>query len=152
MFNKDKIEEILNEKGWSKYRLAKEADLGQSTIHEILSGKKKTPNANTLQKMANALEVPITAFFDGDETINVEFIEPNKDALTISKKAERDIQKSLNQTLDMLQNSQDGLMFDGEPLELDDLTRELLIQSLENSMRMAKKIAKEKYTPKKYKK
>ena len=52
----------------------------------------------------------------------------------------------------MIENSQDGLMFDGEPLELDDLTKELLKQSLENSMRMAKKIAKEKYTPKKYKK
>lgn len=68
----------------------------------------------------------------------------------LSKKAERDIQKSLSETLGMLQKSQDGLMFDGEPL--DDLTRELLAQSLENSMRMAKKIAQEKYTPKKYKK
>ena len=70
----------------------------------------------------------------------------------LSKKAERDIQKSLSETLGMLKNSQDALMFDGEPLELDDLTRELLAQSLENSMRMAKKIAKEKYTPKKFKK
>lgn len=68
----------------------------------------------------------------------------------LSKKAEKDIQKALNETLGMLQNSQSGLMFDGEPI--DDLTRELLAQSLENSMRMAKKIAKEKYTPKKYKK
>ncbi|MCS4474814.1 hypothetical protein JQ032_00975 [Clostridium botulinum] len=41
-------------------------------------------------------------------------------------------------------------MFDGEPI--DDETRELLRISLENSMRLAKEIAKKKYTPKKYKK
>ena len=40
-------------------------------------------------------------------------------------------------------------MFDGEPL--DDETRELLIASLERTIRQAKILAKEKYTPKKYK-
>ena len=79
-------------------------------------------------------------------------LKTNIEATELSKKAERDIKKSLDQTLDMIENSQDGLMFDGEPFELDDLTKELLKQSLENSMRMAKKIAKEKFTPKKYKK
>lgn len=149
MFNKDNIERLLLEKGWTKYKLAKESHLGQSTIHEIISGKKKTPNSTTLQKMAAALDVSIEAFFDdGSSNLNDK---PNND-IELSKKDERDIQKSLNQTLDLLENSQDGLMFDGEPFELDDLTKELLKQSLENSMRMAKKIAKEKYTPKKYKK
>ena len=47
-------------------------------------------------------------------------------------------------------DSADGLMFDGEPL--DDITRELLETSLRNSLEMAKKIAKQKYTPKKYRK
>jgi len=40
-------------------------------------------------------------------------------------------------------------MFDGEPI--DDETRELLRLSLENSMKLAKQIAKVKYTPNKYK-
>ena len=50
----------------------------------------------------------------------------------------------------ILESQQEALMFSGEPL--DDHTRELLKASLENSIRIAKINAKEKYTPKKYKK
>ena len=49
-----------------------------------------------------------------------------------------------------LDKNDSALMFDGEPL--DDESRELLISSLENSIRMAKLINKRKYTPKKYRK
>jgi transcriptional regulator with XRE-family HTH domain len=151
MFKKDLILNALEQKGWSRYKLCKEANMAQSTLSDILGGKNVTPKTSTLQRIADTLGVPINTFFD--DNITVDFIDSSKidnNTLVISKKAERDIRKSLSETLDMLQNSQDGLMFDGEPL--DDLTRELLAQSLENSMRMAKKIAKEKYTPKKYKK
>ena len=47
-------------------------------------------------------------------------------------------------------DTQDALMFDGEPL--DEESKELLKASLENSMRMAKALAKQKFTPKKYRK
>ena len=67
----------------------------------------------------------------------------------LTKKDERDIERKLAETLNAL-DSADGLMFDGEPL--DDITRELLETSLRNSLEMAKKIAKQKYTPKKYRK
>lgn len=156
MFKKEKIIAELDKKGWSRYKLCKEANMAQSTLSDILGGKNVSPKTNTLQRIANALEVPINTFFDDtnidiNESVNSSLVINNDtENIRLSKKAEKDIQKSLSHTLDMLQNSQDGLMFDGEPL--DDLTRELLTQSLENSMRLAKKIAKEKYTPKKYKK
>ena len=156
MFKKEKIIAELDKKGWSRYKLCKEANMAQSTLSDILGGKNVSPKTNTLQRIANALEVPINTFFDYtnidiNESVNSSLVINNDtENIKLSKKAEKDIQKSLSHTLDMLQNSQDGLMFDGEPL--DDLTRELLTQSLENSMRLAKKIAKEKYTPKKYKK
>lgn len=67
----------------------------------------------------------------------------------LTKKDERDIERKLSETLNAL-GGQDGLMFDGEPL--DDMTRELLETSLRSSLEMAKKIAKQKYTPKKYRK
>lgn len=72
MFNKDNVEKILKSKGWTNYKLAKEAGLGQSTVHEIMNGKKKTPNSTTLQKMASALGVSVNAFFDDEEEINIE--------------------------------------------------------------------------------
>lgn len=71
MFNKDKIQELLDKKGWTKYRLAKESNLGQSTIHEIMSGKKKSPTSNTLHKIATALGVSIEYFFDNSTQENI---------------------------------------------------------------------------------
>jgi transcriptional regulator with XRE-family HTH domain len=152
MFNKDLIIKVIDEAGWSKYKLCKEANLAQSTLSDILTGKNSNPRMDTIQKIATALNVSVDTFFDNN--IDVDSADSNEvnEGDSISKKAERDIKKALSATLDMLENSQDGLMFDGEPLELDELTKELLKQSLENSMRMAKKIAKEKYTPNKYKK
>lgn len=69
---------------------------------------------------------------------------------TLNKKDEKDIAKRLEQTLDQLESDQDGLMFSGEPL--DDETRELLKASLQNSITIAKINAKQKFTPKKYRK
>ena len=68
----------------------------------------------------------------------------------LTAKDEKDIAKRLEAALKDLENQQEALMFSGEPL--DDHTRELLKASLENSIRIAKINAKEKYTPKKYKK
>ena len=68
----------------------------------------------------------------------------------LSEKDNKDIARRLESTLEELENSQDGLMFSGEPL--DDETRELLKASLENSIRIAKINAKQKFTPKKYRK
>lgn len=44
----------------------------------------------------------------------------------------------------------DSLMFDGEPI--DEETRQLLEVSLRNQLEISKRIAKQKFTPKKYRK
>ena len=64
MFNKDIIIEILNKKGWSRYKLCKEANMAQSTLSDILSGKNTSPKTDTLQRIADTLNVPISYFFD----------------------------------------------------------------------------------------
>lgn len=140
------FEKLMKEKGVTPYRVHKETGIATSTLSDWKNGK-STPKQDKLQKIADYFNVSLDYLAGNSKVQNTKTNE-----IELSKKAERDIQKSISQTLDMLENSQDGLMFDGEPLELDDLTKELLRQSLENSMRMAKKIAKEKYTPKKYKK
>ncbi len=71
MFNKEKIIELLEEKGWSSYRLCKEAGMAQSTLSDILRGKNASPKTDTLQRIADALEVPISIFFDdGKEALS----------------------------------------------------------------------------------
>ncbi len=101
-----------------------------------------TPNGETLNKIANYFGVSINTLL-GNET-------EQKEEPILTPKDERDISRRLEETLAQLEDSQDGLMFDGEPL--DDITRELLLTSLKNSMEIGKKIAKKKYTPKKYQK
>jgi len=67
----------------------------------------------------------------------------------LTPKEERDLAKDLDRILSDLE-SDEALAFDGEPL--DEETKALMKISLENSMRLAKQIAKKKFTPKKYKK
>ena len=74
----------------------------------------------------------------GNETKNKEQNSQDKD--------EKDIAKSMKKIKEQLKEQQ-GLMFDGEPL--DDTTIELLLEELERQERLVKKINK-KYTPKKY--
>lgn len=75
----------------------------------------------------------------------------NKNPLELTARDERDIKKHLDKALENLENDE-ALMFDGEPVEMDEETKELLKASLENSIRLAKTLAKKKYTPKKYQK
>ena len=77
--------------------------------------------------------------------------EPQSEELpALTKKDERDIARRLEATLGALEGEHGSLMFDGEPL--DDETRELLRESLKNSLEWSKRMAKKKYTPKKYRK
>ncbi|KHO39960.1 XRE family transcriptional regulator [Clostridium tetani] len=66
MFNKNKLELLRERKGWSKYRLAKEANMAQSTLHDIVSGKNVSPGVNSLAKLADALDVSVNEFFDSE--------------------------------------------------------------------------------------
>ena len=50
----------------------------------------------------------------------------------LTSKDERDISKKLEEALSQLESSQEGLMFQGEPL--DDATKELIAISLRNSL------------------
>lgn len=55
------INELLKQKGMTKYRLAKVSGVPQTTVIDICSGKAKIEkcSADTLYKLAKALEVPM---------------------------------------------------------------------------------------------
>ncbi len=67
----------------------------------------------------------------------------------LTPKEERDIARDLERIMEDLE-SNNALAFHGEPL--DEETKRLLQISLENSLRLAKELAKKKFTPNKYKK
>ena len=138
------IKRIRLDKKMGLNETARKAGITGGYLSSIENNKRKNPSTETLQKIADVLGVSVNEFFDGENT------KPHQDNIKLTKKDEKDIEKALSNTLSQLENAQDGLMFDGEPI--DDETRELLRISLENSMRLAKQIAKKKYTPNKYKK
>ncbi|ACK91579.1 TPA: helix-turn-helix domain-containing protein [Bacillus nitratireducens] len=110
------------------------------------NGKPVEPTLFMVEKIAKAMKKK-----NSDLLEEIGYLEhKSTDKITLSPKEERDIAKDLERTLEDLDNSEDALMFDGEPI--DDDTKELIRMSLEKSMRMAKKMAKQKFTPNKYKK
>ena len=85
--------------------------------------------------------------------VSVDYIltgEETKNAPDLTEKDRRDIERRLSAMIADLSGPTDGLMFDGEPI--DDETRQLLEVSLRNQLEISKRIAKQKFTPKKYRK
>ncbi|KYH35875.1 HTH-type transcriptional regulator SinR [Clostridium tepidiprofundi DSM 19306] len=66
------IKRIRQEKGISAYRLAKEANVGASTISQIESGKRQSLNTKTIEKIANVLGVATDELLSVEE--DVEYI------------------------------------------------------------------------------
>jgi transcriptional regulator with XRE-family HTH domain len=54
-----RIKEIREGRGWTQYRLAKEAGVQPSTISQIESGTRKKPSIDVLEKVADALSVTV---------------------------------------------------------------------------------------------
>lgn len=79
-----------------------------------------------------------------------EFANTNNVVVELSPKENRDIARDLEKILSSMESQEAMSFYDGEPL--DEESKELLRISLENSMRLAKQMAKKKFTPKKYRK
>ena len=137
-----RIDSLLKERGISGAQMSKDLGMSRSFMTELRSGRAKSIKVETAQRIADYFGVT-TDYLLGTE--------PNEKApAPFTKRDERDIEKRLEAMLGDLEGPADGLMFSGEPL--DDETRELLRASLRNQLEMTKRIAKQKYTPKKYRK
>ena len=131
----DKVKALCQKQGVSQRKM--EQDIGISNGASSKWGN-SSPSIEVLQKLSVYFKVPLHYFLTD---------EPNSDMLSFNARDENDIAKRLEHTLLTL-NTQEGLMVSGEPL--DEATRELLKVSLENSLRIGKINAKQKFTPKKY--
>src|SRR5699024_2313302 len=138
---------IRNQRKLSQEELAKKINTTKSTISNY-ENRYSTPSNEVLRDLANILNTTTDYLLgrtDNPEPLNSRLPE-------LSAKDEKDIAKDLKKIIDNI--STDGYAhFDGRSIEdLDEDDKELLKASLENSMRLAKRLAKEKFTPKKYKK
>lgn len=133
----DNIKRIRESRGLKQSELAEILNISDKTVSSWEINRTE-PKMGMIEKICQALNCKKTDII-GEDDITV-----------LSHRDERDIAKTLEDTLAQLESDQEGLLFSGEAL--DDETRELLKISLENSIRMAKITAKKKFTPKKYRK
>ncbi|WP_405100746.1 helix-turn-helix domain-containing protein [Oceanobacillus sp. FSL H7-0719] len=122
------INELENSLGYSK-----------NTLYRL---KTQNPGADKLQAIADYFDVSVDYLLGRTD---------KKRYYDLTEKDEIDIQKELEKMLQGTSGETGYAAFDGNTIDdLDEEDRELLIASLEQSLRIAKRIAKKKFTPKKY--
>ncbi|HCL4479994.1 TPA: helix-turn-helix domain-containing protein [Clostridium botulinum] len=76
------IKKLRKNKGFSSYKLAKNANVGISTISQIESGNRQSLNSNTIEKIATALEVSTGMLLSTNEVSdlgkNIKYYRENK--------------------------------------------------------------------------
>jgi transcriptional regulator with XRE-family HTH domain len=142
---KSRIRSIRRQKDMSGTKVAEMLGISAQYYYDIEKGKRNL-SAEMAARLAEIFGVTTDYLLGRTD-------EPKSDRdlklPELTEKDELDIAKDLQRIMDNLE-SREGLMYDGEPM--DEETKELIKISLENSMRLAKRIAKKKFTPKKYRK
>ena len=137
-----KIEEALSDINMTQKELAKKTGVTEATISRYLSGA-RNPRGEILSKIADVLGLTTDYLLGNSE------VKHPSNAGSLTPKDEKDIEKALNKTLEILQ-SQKGLMLSGNPVDEEDF--ELIKLAIHNGLEYAKISNKKKYTPKKYRK
>ncbi len=106
------LKRIRNERGWSQRRLATEAGVDQVTVNHIETGK-RSPNVETLEKLARALDVEVADFFPKAEPLLFERDETAEMLATASDTELGDLYEELLHQVDTLrdQGKRDGAEF-----------------------------------------
>lgn len=134
----DKFILLCKERNVAPTRVLLDIGLSKSAQNKWAKGAK--PGSDAVHKLADYFNVSTDYLLDKE----------NENTPALTEKDERDIEKHLAATLKLLEDKQDAVSFMGEVMT--DADRELLAMAIKNSMEIGKTIAKQKYTPKKYRK
>ncbi|MGO4951973.1 helix-turn-helix domain-containing protein [Paenibacillus sp. DRB1-1] len=99
----DKIQELMDERGITKYRLAKETGVSYTGVTKILTGQTRHPQIDSLKLIANYFDKPLDYFTDDE----------GEDAQSIPEWA---TSKDIADFKQMLEEDQ-PILFDGVPIE-----------------------------------
>lgn len=134
----ERIKNARKKQGLTQKQLADKVHLTAQVISNI-ERSYTTASSDDLARIADVLNTTPNYLLGKEENSNNYYELTNKD--------EKDIAERLQVMIKDLENN---AHYSKENGEMDDNTRELLIMSLENSLRIAKQEAKKKFTPKKY--
>lgn len=135
----DRLKILCDEQKISIVELEEKLGFGRNSLY---GWKKKVPNGANLEKVADYFSVSVDYLLGRTE---------KKRYYDLTEKDEQDIQKELKKIIDGDDVDSAFAAFDGRILdELDEEDRQLLINSWENTLKLTKRMAKQKFTPKKY--
>lgn len=133
-----RLKQLRTENKMTQTELGKKLNVTKASVSGYENGT-RNPDQESLVKIAEIFNVS-TDYLLGKEQNKKKYYE-------LTDKDEKDISERLQVMIEDLENN---AHYSKENGEMDDNTRELLIMSLENSLRIAKQEAKKKFTPKKY--
>lgn len=133
----DRVKELAKKQGISIVELEEKLGFGRNSLY---SWKKKTPNGDRLSKVADYFGVTTDYLLGRTETPR------------FTSKDEKDIQKKLTEMIDGLSDDSSLAYLNNGGTEIDEEDAELIKSALERTLRRSKLLAKEKFTPKKYRK
>lgn len=148
-----RLKELRESRGLSQEALADLLGIPRSSLAHYESAeneeKARLPRRERLEKIADFFGVSVDYLLGRTEEPSPpeEISKAPGNLPSLTPKEEKDIARDLERMLENLE-SDNPLAFYGEII--DDETKELLRISLENSMKLAKQLAKKKFTPKKY--
>jgi transcriptional regulator with XRE-family HTH domain len=143
------LEHLIEKTGLSKKAFAEKIGLPPTTLRSMLERGIGNASVDNVIKVCKGLGITIEEL---ENIANNETQKDNSGLPDLNDKDERNIQKELEKIISNL--SHDGYAaFDGQGIDdMEEEDRELLKASLENSLRLAKRLAKQKFTPNKYRK
>lgn len=138
-------------KGLTQIQVKEKTNINNKTLSGYENNVSE-PDTRTLVALAELYEVSYKWLLTGEGKIDNESSDWDSKLPDLTEKDERDIAEELEKIINDLSNNAYSAYGGVTPDEIDEEDRELLIASIENSLRLAKRIAKQKFTPKKYRK
>lgn len=135
--NNKRITMLRKELKLTQAQLAQKLGVGRTTVNGYEQGI-ISPPPEKIKMMSEIFDV------------TTDYIIGKSDDRLLTVRDNNDIAEKMKDLLQTIELSQNDLTFNGQ--ELDDITRQLLIQSLQNSLEIGKTISKAKYTPNKFRK
>lgn len=142
----DFLKDYMLKNGYTKADISRMSNIPYTTIDGLFKKGDENTKLSTLKKLAKLIGCTIDDMAFNDVTASQK--ESPAPSIPLTPRDERQIAADLEKMLAELDNQQDMAAMGGTVEDEDD--RALLKTSLEATMRLAKKIAKEKYTPNKY--
>ena len=135
----DRLKKLCDEQGISVNKLEEKIGLGKNTLY---SWKKKVPTGSNLTKVADYFDVSTDYLLGRTD---------KKRYYDLTEKDEKEVEEELKRILKNSESNFGHAAFDGNiPSETDKEDYEMYVSAMRDAIRLHKRLAKKKFTPKKY--